>query len=103
MPNRAKASTRKSRSKPARYNVSVPAPLAVQVRRVARERHLTIGRALVELAERGIQMESEANHKLDAAYDRFMRDQDPAPKSQAGKNLIRAIFGKDSIAEGPLL
>jgi hypothetical protein len=54
-------------------------------------------------AERGIEIELEAKDKIDSAYQQFMRDQDPAHKSQAGKNLIRTIFGKDSIAEDPLL
>ena len=101
MPGRTKTPVRNSKRKPSRYSLTVPPSLAVQVRRVARERHLTIGRALVELAERGVQTELEANDKIDAAYEQFMRDQDTAHKSQAGKNLIRTIFGKDSIAEDP--
>jgi len=43
-----------------RQSVSIPAPLAIEVRRVARERHLTVSRALVTLAERGVRAEQEA-------------------------------------------
>jgi hypothetical protein len=32
-----------------------------------------------------------------------MAEADPARKSEAGKDLIRAIFGKDAVAEDPLL
>ena len=103
MPGRTKTTVRNSKTKPSRYSVTLPPSLVVQVRRVARERHLTLGRALVELAERGVQTELEAKSKIDAAYAQFMSDQDPAHKGQAGKNLIRTIFGTDSIAEDPLL
>jgi len=62
-----------------------------------------MGRALVELAERGIQADTSIKDELSSAYERFMRDEDPARKSRSGKNLIRTIFGKDSIAEDPVL
>jgi hypothetical protein len=58
-----------------------------------------MSRALVSLAERGIQAELEAKERLRAAYQRFLEQQDPAAKDEAGKDLIRAIFGKDAIAE----
>jgi hypothetical protein len=69
---------------------------------VAKERHLTMSRALVSLAERGIQAEREARDNLQAAYRRFMDEQEPASKNEAGKDLIRAIFGKEAIAEDPV-
>ena len=40
---------------------------------------------------------------LKATYRRFMAETNPEQKDEAGKNLIRAIFGKDAIAEGPIL
>jgi hypothetical protein len=83
--------------------VTIPAPLATQVRRIAKERHLTISRALVVLAERGVRAESDAKQSLRAAYQRFMKELEPARKDEAGRDLIRAIFGKDSIAEDSLL
>lgn len=80
----------------------MPAPLAVEVRRVAKERNLTMSRAIVAMAERGIGAELEARENLKTAYRRFMKEQEPARKEEAGKNLIRAIFGKDSVAEDSL-
>ncbi len=94
---------RKPKGKPVRQSVTIPAPLAIQVRRVAKERHLTISRALVVLAERGVRAESDAKQNLQVAYQRFMKEQEPARKDEAGKDLIRAIFGKDSIAADPVL
>jgi hypothetical protein len=91
------------KTKPVRQSVTVPAPLAAQVRRVAKERHLTLSRALVALAERGVRAELEAREQLKSAYRRFMKEQEPARKEEAGKDLIRAVFGKDAIAEDTLL
>ena len=46
--------------------------------------------------------EAEARAKLTGAYDKFMAQGDPVRKSEAGADLIRAIFGRDAIAEDPL-
>jgi hypothetical protein len=77
--------------------VTIPAPLAVEVRRVAKERQMTMSRALVALAERGARAEVEAKASLQTPYKRFLGEQEPALKNEAGKDLIRAIFGKDAI------
>jgi hypothetical protein len=92
-----------SRAKPVRQSVTLPAPLAAEVRRVAKQRHLTVSRALVSLAERGVLAEQDAERELKAAYRRFMKEQDPARKEETGKDLMRVIFGKDAIAEDTLL
>jgi len=39
-----------------------------------------------------------ANNNLDTAYRRFLKEQEPSKKEEAGRDLIRAIFGKDAIA-----
>lgn len=41
--------------------------------------------------------ESHANLKL--SYRRFMEEADVARKEDAGKDLIRAVFGEDAIAD----
>jgi hypothetical protein len=66
---------------------------------VAKERNLTLSRALVSLAERGVRSDVEARAKLRAAYKRFINEKSPGPKNKAGKDLIRAIFGTNGIAE----
>jgi hypothetical protein len=85
-----------------RQSVTIPAPLAAEVRRVAQERHLTISRALVILAERGAQSERDAKKNLETTYRRFLKEKEPSRKDEAGRDLIRAIFGKDAIAEDPI-
>ncbi len=77
--------------------------MAIEVERVARQKHLTMSRALVVLAQRGVEAEAAARDNLNATYRRFMAEGDPQRKGEAGKDLIRAIFGKDAIAEDPIL
>ncbi|HTR68198.1 MAG TPA: hypothetical protein VMH85_20630 [Terriglobales bacterium] len=80
----------------------MPAVLAREVRRVAKERKVTMSRALVTLAERGVEAEAAARARLAAAYDQFMTEEDPGKKSEVGEELIRSIFGRAAIAEDPL-
>jgi hypothetical protein len=62
-----------------------------------------MSRALVMLAQRGVDAEAAARKSLNATYRRFMSENDPVRKNEAGKDLIRAIFGKDAIAEDSIL
>lgn len=94
------AAKRTSRS--LRQSVTIPATLAREVRRVAKERKLTISRALVTLAEHGVEAEAAERARLAAAYEQFMNTKDPATKNEAGEQLIQAIFGKAATAEDSL-
>ena len=51
-----------------------------------------------DMAERSVQAETEAYKNLKATYQRFIDEQEPARKDEAGKDLIRAIFGKGVFA-----
>ena len=62
-----------------------------------------MSRALVVLAQRGVEAEAAALANLNESYRRFIAEADPERKNEAGKDLIRAVFGKDAIAEDPLL
>jgi hypothetical protein len=95
MATRGKVASQRS----VRQSVTIPATLAADVRRVATERHVTMSRALVVLAEGGVSAETEAKQELKAAYRNFVETSEPDLKNEAGRDLIRAIFGKDSIAE----
>src|ERR1019366_8176747 len=55
------SSTRTRTAPSARQSVTIPAELAVEVERVAREKHLTMSRALVVLAQRGVEAEASGN------------------------------------------
>jgi hypothetical protein len=92
--------TRKTASaRSVRQSVTIPATLVSEVRRTAKQQRLTMSRALVVLAERGVRAEAEAKEQLKSSYNRFVAENDPSRKNEAGKDLIRAIFGKDAIAE----
>ena len=101
MQTRRKLAARRRRAS-VRQSVTMPAHLAREVRRVAKERNVTMSRALVTLAERGVEAEAAARGRLTAAYEQFMAEADPARKSEVGEDLIRAIFGRAAIAENPL-
>jgi hypothetical protein len=102
MPARTKQN-RGGKRRSVRQSVTIPPALAAEVRRVAKDRQMTMSNALVSLAERGIRAERDAKAAVKSAYERFMGEQDFHRKEEAGKELIRAIFGKDSIAEDPVL
>ena len=99
---KSSATARRRTSSSVRQSVTIPAELAVEVQRVARTKHLTTSRALVVLAQRGVEAEAAARENLNATYRRFMAEADPERKGEAGKDLIRAIFGKDALAEDPI-
>jgi hypothetical protein len=102
MAAQTKGASRRSVSRAVRQSITIPAGLAVEVRRVAKERHLTMSRAVVVLAERGVEAERSARDNLQIAYKKFLNEREPRKKNQAGKDLIRAIFGADAIAEDPV-
>ena len=41
-------------------------------------------------------------HTAPRSYNRFVDELEPGPKHDVGKDLVRAIFGTDSIAEDTL-
>lgn len=61
-----------------------------------------MSRALVTVAERGVEAEAAARARLTAAYEQFMAEGDPVRKSRVREDLIPAIFGTAPIAEDPL-
>ena len=99
MAGRTASFPHKQGGKALRQSVSIPAPLAAEVRRVAKERRLTMSRALVTLAERGVRAEEDAKRDLRTAYRRFLKEQEPSKKEEAGRDLIRAVFGRSNAAE----
>src|ERR1039458_9763384 len=65
--------TRTQTASSVRQSVTIPAKLAIEVGRVARKNHLTMSRALVVLAQRGVEAEASARARSirdgDAAID----------------------------------
>jgi hypothetical protein len=100
---RKRAIPHRARTSSIRQSVTIPAQLAIEVRRVAKQKHLTMSRALVALAERGVEAEAAARESLKAAYQKFVSESDVERKVEAGKELIRSVFGRDAIAEDSVL
>lgn len=74
--------TRKTASaKSVRQSVTIPADLVSEVRRAAKEQRLTMSRALVALAERGVRAEAEAKEQLKSSYNRFVAENDLSRKN----------------------
>ncbi len=60
------------------------------------------GRSLHQsVTERSLRAEAHAS--LKSSHRLFMEEPDAARKEDAGKELIREIFGKDAIAEDKIL
>lgn len=55
------------------------------------------------LAECGGRAELGAKQRLEATGRGFPEDREPSRKNEAGRDLIRSIFGKGSIAEDQVL
>ncbi len=101
MQTRSKARPRTAVS--VRQSVTIPAQLVIELERVAKREHLTVSRALVLLAQRGLDAESAARTQLNGTYRRFMAEADLDRKGEGGKDLIRAIFGRSALAEDLIL
>jgi len=73
--------------------VSIPAPLAAAVRRVAKERQLTLSRAIVTLVEPGVRAERDAKASLNKAYRDFLAAKEPSKKKQSRQKPDPAASG----------
>jgi hypothetical protein len=51
----------------------------------------------------GKRAEAESKQQLEVTCRRFLEEHEPGRKNQAGRDLIRTIFGKDSVAEDSVL
>jgi len=50
-----------------------------------------------------VEAEAAARKTLKVVYERFLGEQEPGRKNEAGRELIKAVFGKDALAEDSLL
>jgi len=97
-----KATARQPLRNTAHKTVTIPATLVAAGQRTASEQQRTINRALTALAEPGVRADAAAKDRLQASYQQFVSEQEPALPSEAGQALIRAIFGEFAIAEEPV-
>jgi hypothetical protein len=79
--------------KTVRQSVSMPANVADQVRSMAKRRHLSANRMLVELIEDGLEAEKRKQKEFFEVAERFRATTDDAEAQRLGDQLGRMIFG----------
>ncbi len=79
--------------------VTLPPQLWEEVQRIAGEHNWSTGEAIVFLARVGAASQHRAQENLRLRYRQFMDETDPEKQSRAGDEMIRAIFGPESVAK----
>ncbi|HEX4227511.1 MAG TPA: hypothetical protein VHZ07_02495 [Bryobacteraceae bacterium] len=82
---------------PTEATVTLPGPLAEVANRIAVEQHWSFPEAVVFLVKRGVKAQQEAERTVAESYDRFMNS-DADAQQKNGDDLMRAIFGPESVA-----
>ena len=77
-----------------RRSVSLPAPIAKQVDRLAKSQRLSDNRVLLELIELGIEARKQKEKAFFELAGRFRAASDPQPAKRLGDELGRLVFGE---------
>ncbi len=81
-------------TKHVRRSVSLPAPIAKQVDRLAKSQRLSDNRILVELIELGIEARKQKEKEFFDLAERFRAADDPDQAKRLGDELGRMVFGE---------
>ena len=81
-------------TKQVRRSVTLPAPVAKQVERIANRRRLSDNRILVELIELGIEASRQKEKAFFDLADRFRASERPDEVKRLGEELGRFVFGE---------
>jgi len=81
-------------TKHVRRSVSLPAPIAKQVDRMAKAQRLSDNRVLVELIELGIEARKQKEKAFFELAERFRSATDPDEAKQLGEELGNMVFGE---------
>jgi hypothetical protein len=81
-------------TKQVRRSVTLPAPVAKQVERIANRRRLSDNRVLVELIELGIEASKQKEKAFFELADRFRASGHPDEVKRLGDELGRFVFGE---------
>lgn len=80
-------------NKTVRQSVSLPASVAAQVRRLAKNRRVSASRMLIELIENGIEAEKRKQQEFFELAERFRSAPGEAEAKRLGDQLGRMMFG----------
>jgi hypothetical protein len=81
-------------TKHVRRSVSLPAPIAKQVDRMAKSQRLSDNRVLLELIELGIEARKQKEKAFFELASRFRSASDPNEAKKLGDELGRMVFGE---------
>ena len=76
-----------------RRSVTLPAEVAKQVDRMAKQRRLSDNRVLLELIEQGIEERRRREKAFFDLAERFRAEKDPEQVKRLGNELGRMLFG----------
>jgi len=77
-----------------RQSVSLPAPLAKRVRRIAETRKASANRVILDLIEAGLESKESEKERFFALTNRLSESGDPAERQRIKKELARITFGE---------
>jgi hypothetical protein len=80
--------------KQVRRSVTLPAPVAQQVNRIAKRRRLSDNRVLVELIEEGIEAQQQKEKAFFQLAEKFRAASDPEQVKRLGDEMGRFVFGE---------
>lgn len=82
------------RSQQVRRSVTLPRGVAKEVEAMAKQRHLSDNRVLVELIEQGIEAQQQKEKAFFQLAERFRAARDPEQVKQLGDEMGRFVFGE---------
>jgi hypothetical protein len=80
--------------KQVRRSVTLPAPVAQQVNRIAKKRRLSDNRVLLELIEEGIEAQQQKEKAFFQLAEKFRAASDPEQVKRLGDEMGRFVFGR---------
>jgi hypothetical protein len=81
-------------SKSIRQTISLPAPTAQRVRALAKNKHTSANRVLVELVEAGLESKEQEKKRFFDLADRLENANDPAERQKIKDMLALMTFGE---------
>jgi len=83
-----------SSTKHVRRSITLPAPVAQQVNRIAKRRRLSDNRVLVDLIEQGIEASRQKEKEFFQLAEKYRTASDPDQVKHLGDKLGRLVFGE---------
>jgi len=77
-----------------RQSVSLPAPIAKRVRRIAETRKASANRVIVDLIEAGLESKESEKERFFALANRLSESGDRVERQRIKKELARMTFGE---------